>query len=185
VLDLDPYLFSGQEAPGAEPELHREGYARTREAALWLKERLDRLGLPAYLKASGKTGLHIYVPIERRLPFPAVQEIAQELAAEVVADHPDRATTDWSVQKRHGRVFLDVNQNVRGKSLAAVYSPRALPEATVSTPLRWEELDHTYPTDFTLLTVPDRLRQLGDLWAGILDDKRDLGRVLQAARPTR
>lgn len=185
VVDLDPYLYSGREAPGEEPELHREGFARTCEAALWLKERLDRLDLLAYLKASGKTGLHIYVPIERRLPFPTVQEITQHLAAEVVADHPDRATTEWSIPRRRGRVFLDVNQNVRGKSLASVYSPRASPEATVSTPLRWDELEQVYPTDFTLLTVPDRLRQLGDLWARMLDDRRDLGRAWQTTRPAR
>jgi bifunctional non-homologous end joining protein LigD len=183
VLDLDPYLYSGDEPSGAEPELHRVGFARTCEAAGWLKEALDRLGLAAYLKTSGKTGLHLYVPIERQQPFPAVQALAEALAEEQVAAHPEQLTTVWAVKERRGKIFLDVNQNVRGKSLASVYSPRALPWATVSTPLRWDELGRVYPTDFTLLTVPDRLAAVGDLWADILTAKQTLaGRLPKSVR---
>jgi bifunctional non-homologous end joining protein LigD len=184
VLDLDPYVYSGQEASGAEPELHREGFARTCEAAGWLKEALDRLGLVAFLKTSGKTGLHLYLPIERQQPFPVIQALAEQLASEQVAAHPEQLTTAWAVKQRRGKIFLDVNQNVRGKSLASVYSPRALPWATVSTPLRWEELGRVYPTDFTLLTAPDRLRQVGDLWADILTAKQSIAaRLPDRARP--
>ena len=78
------------------------------------------------------------------------------------------------MEKRKGKIFLDHNQNVRGKTLASVYSPRPSPEATVSIPLRWDELEKAYPTDFTILTAPDRLAKVGDLWANILEAKIDI-----------
>jgi DNA primase len=87
-------------------------------------------------------------------------------------------TIDWSVQRRRGKIFFDYNQNTRGKSLAVPYSPRRHPGATVSTPVRWEELETIYPTDFTLRTVPDRLEAVGDPWHGILEAKQDLGAIL-------
>ncbi len=68
--------------------------------------------------------------------------------------YPDIITIDWSVEKRKGKIFLDYNQNVRGKTLASIYSPRPTPEASVSVPLRWDELGKVYPTDFTIATVP-------------------------------
>ena len=179
VFDLDPYLYSGKEAPGAEPELHREGFARTREAALRLKELLDGLGLSSFLKTSGRTGLHIYVPILRRLDYDATHAVAETLARHLAAQAPTWITTEWAVKRRTGKVFADYNQNARGKTLASIYSPRALPWATVSMPLRWEELEQVYPTDFTLLTAPARLSSVGDLWATILDGKRDLAAVIE------
>ncbi len=88
---------------------------------------------------------------------------------------------EWAVKKRTGKVFLDHNQNVRGKTLASVYSPRPLAEAAISMPLRWDELGEIYPADFTILTAPDRLAQVGDLWAGILDAKHDLQAMIEMA----
>ena len=85
---------------------------------------------------------------------------------------------EWSVEKRTGKVFFDHNQNVRGKTLASVYSPRPSPEAAVSMPVRWDELKEVYPPDFTILTAMDRLRVTGDLWANILDAKHDLAKLL-------
>ena len=87
---------------------------------------------------------------------------------------------DWAVKKRTGKVFLDHNQNARGKTLASVYSPRPLPEAAVSMPLRWDELGDVYPSDFTILSAPDRLAKVGDLWDGILEAKHDLKAMLEA-----
>ena len=87
---------------------------------------------------------------------------------------------EWTVEKRTGKVFFDHNQNVRGKTLASVYSARPLPEAAVSMPVRWDELLQVYPTDFTILTAMDRLDEVGDLWAGILDAKHDLRALLEA-----
>ncbi len=88
---------------------------------------------------------------------------------------------DWSVDKRTGKIFFDHNQNVRGKTLASIYSPRALPSAPVSMPVTWDELDSIYPTDFTILTAAGRLDDIGDLWAGILDAKHDIAGLLSAA----
>lgn len=174
VFDLDPFIYSGREAPGAEPELNREAFARTREAAWWLKELLDTLSLPSFVKTTGKTGLHVYVPIVRRLAFDEARAACETIGRFLVRAHPAEITMEWAVQRRTRKVFVDYAQNVRGKTLVSVYSPRALPGAPVSTPVRWDELDRIYPADFTVETVPERLRELGDLWAGILDAKRDL-----------
>jgi len=87
---------------------------------------------------------------------------------------------DWAVKKRTGKVFLDHNQNARGKTLASIYSPRPLPEAAVSMPLRWDELGSVYPTDFTILSAPQRLAEVGDLWADILEAKHDLTGLLES-----
>ncbi|HEY8836415.1 MAG TPA: ATP-dependent DNA ligase, partial [Dehalococcoidia bacterium] len=84
----------------------------------------------------------------------------------------------WQVQRRRGRIFLDKNQNVRGKNMAAIYAPRPAPGAPVSMPVSWEELPHIYPTDFTLRTVPDLVAERGDLWLGIHAAKCDLATIL-------
>jgi bifunctional non-homologous end joining protein LigD len=89
---------------------------------------------------------------------------------------------EWSVDKRTGKIFFDHNQNSRGKTLASVYSARPHPTGAVSMPVRWDELGDIYPPDFTILTAPDRLRDVGgDLWAGILESKHDLAGLLEAA----
>ena len=87
------------------------------------------------------------------------------------------------MEKRAGKIFSDYNQNVRGKTLASIYSPRPSPEASVSLPLRWDELGKVYPTDFTILTVPERLAKVGDLWANILEAKVDLVKLVNAIKP--
>jgi len=178
IFDLDPYLYSGKEAAGAEPELNREAFARVSETALWLKEVLDGLALSAFVKTSGKTGLHIHVPIVRSLNYKAVRSAAATIGKFLRQKHPKDITMEWAVEKRTGKVFIDYGQNVRGKSLASIYSPRPAPEATVSTPLRWEEVGKVYPTDFTILTLPDRLKKTGDLWSKILSSKHDLKTLL-------
>ncbi|MGI9147732.1 MAG: DNA ligase D, partial [Chloroflexota bacterium] len=181
VFDLDPYLYSGKEARGAEPELHVQGFAATTEVALWLKALLDELGLASFVKTTGRTGLHIYVPIVRSLDHHATHSISETLARFLVEQHPAQITTEWAVGKRKGKVFADYNQNVRGKTLASIYSPRVLPWAAVSMPLRWEEVGKVFPTDFTILTAPERLQQVGDLWCGILQAKHDLAGLIGAA----
>jgi bifunctional non-homologous end joining protein LigD len=178
VFDLDPYLYSGEEKAGAEPELNRAAFARTREVAGWLREVLTSLSLPAFVKTSGRTGLHVYVPIQRRLAYDEVRAAAGSIGRYLMQQHPDDITMEWSVSKRRGKVFFDHNQNSRGKTLASAYSPRPSPEASVSVPLFWEELPHVYPTDFTILNVPDRLAATGDPWQGILSAKHDLGSLL-------
>jgi bifunctional non-homologous end joining protein LigD len=179
VFDLDPYLYSGREARGEEPELHPEGFAATSQAALWLKEMLDSLGLTSFVKTTGRTGLHVYVPIVRTLDYHATHTVSETIARVLAQQHPREVTIEWAVDKRRGKVFADYNQNVRGKTLASIYSPRVLPWAAVSMPLRWEEVGRgVFPTDFTILTAPERLRSVGDLWEGILEAKHDLGGLL-------
>ena len=174
VLDMDPYLYSGLEKQGAEPELHRKGFEKCRAAALYLKEHLDHLNLNSFIKTSGKTGLHIYIPIERNIDYDTVRRISEIICAQVLKEHPDEVTMDWAVKKRTGKVFLDHNMNARSKSLASIYSPRVAAEGTVSTPIEWNELEKIYPTDFTMWTVPNRLSLKGDLWMDILEHKCNL-----------
>ncbi len=179
VFDLDPYIYSGKEKKGAEPELNRKAFLKTCDVALWLKdELLDSLSLSSFVKTTGRTGLHIYVPILRQLDYDLVREACQTLGKLLLAAHAKDITMEWSVDKRTGKVFFDHNQNVRGKTLASVYSPRPSPEAGVSMPVRWEEIKEIYPSDFTILTAFDRIAKIGDLWAGILDRKHDLAKLL-------
>ena len=139
---------------------------------------MDSLKLNSFLKTSGKTGLHIYVPLVRQLDFHEVHAAAKTIAGYLLQNHPQEVTIDWSVAARNGKVFLDYNQNVRGKTLASVYSPRPTPQATVSTPLLWSELGQVYPVDFTIWSTPERLAKLGDIWADILEKRGDLVKVL-------
>jgi bifunctional non-homologous end joining protein LigD len=174
VFDLDPYLYSGEEKAGDEPELHRKGFRETCKVALWFKELFDQLSLNTFVKTSGKTGLHIYVPIKRNIEYDKVREISHTICKYILAKHPTKVTTDWSVNKRTGKVFLDHNMNARSKSLASIFSPRVSKEAAVSTPLSWDELQDIYPNDFTIETLPLRLMEQGDLWSDILSKKNDL-----------
>jgi len=178
LFDIDPYVYSGKEEPGAEPALHRAGFKRGVEAALAIKELLDELRLPSYLKTSGKTGLHIHVPIKRQFNFSEVRAVVGTLSERLATQFPDRFTTVWQVERRRGLIFLDKNQNVRGKNMAAIYCPRPAPAAPVSMPVSWTELEHIYPTDFTIRTVPDLVAERGDLWLGIHAAKCDLASIL-------
>jgi bifunctional non-homologous end joining protein LigD len=178
VFDLDPYDYSGRESRGAEPELHRRAFNRTRKLALQVRTQLEELGLTTWLKTSGRTGLHLYLPIVRDLDFDAAREVAATIARHALKARPSEVTIDWAVERRRGKIFFDYNQNSRGKSLAVPYSPRRHAAGTVSAPVRWEDLETIYPTDFTLRTVPDRLEKSGDPWDGILEAKHDLGTML-------
>ncbi len=178
VLDMDPYLYSGKEKHGEEPELHQKGFENCRKVALYLKEYLDALKLNAYVKTSGKTGLHIYVPLERNIDYDTVRTMSGLICGQVLKEHPDETTMDWAIVKRTGRVFLDHNMNARSKSLASIFSPRVAPEGSVSTPVDWHELESIYPTDFNMQTVPERLLKQGDLWHDILEHKNNLLKVL-------
>ena len=180
VFDLDPYIYSGNEKEGDEPELNRAAFARTGEVAVALKDILDQLSLSSFLKTSGKTGLHIYVPVVRQYDYKTTRKTCELVGRFLMQHRPRDVTMEWSVDKRTGKIFLDHNQNVRGKNMASVYSLRPLPGATVSTPLRWDELGDVYPTDFNIDTAPYRVNEMGDLWAGVTEAKHDLRRLLEA-----
>lgn len=180
VLDLDPYLYSGKEAANEEPELNKKGFKKVSELALMLKEILDSLKLKGFIKTSGKTGLHIYVPVVRNADNEELRSFAATLAKHCFEQRPDDVTIEWAVKKRTGKVFFDFNMNARGKTLASIYSPRNSILGTVSTPLDWKELGSVYPTDFTMDTVPDRVAEIGDLWSDILFLKNDLQMFLES-----
>jgi bifunctional non-homologous end joining protein LigD len=182
LFDLDPYIYAGTEAPGDEPELNRRAYAQTCEVARWLRELLASASLEAFVKTSGATGLHVYVPVVRQYDYATIRSICETVAGFLTRAHPAAVTTEWQVPKRAGKVFLDHNQNARFKSLACAYSPRAKPGAPVSMPLAWDELERWYPTDWTVRTVPARLAAAGDAWARILDAKHDLDALIAPAR---
>jgi bifunctional non-homologous end joining protein LigD len=178
VFDLDPYIYSGQEAAGAEPEYSVAAFDKGRETAFRLREVLQAMGLASLVKTSGKTGLHIFVPIERTLDFAAVREIAGLVGRHLLRHHPKLITMDWSIAKRSGKIFFDYTMNTRTKTLAAAYSPRGLPGAPVSMPLSWEELETAQPLDFTITHVAERLAQSGDPWRDALARKQSLERTL-------
>jgi bifunctional non-homologous end joining protein LigD len=92
----------------------------------------------------------------------------------LLTKYPQKITMEWDTHKRKGKVFFDHNQNARGKTIASIFSARPTISATVSMPLRWEQLQSIVPTDFTILNVPEVIRKTGDAWKDILDQKQDL-----------
>ncbi|MFB9685229.1 non-homologous end-joining DNA ligase [Amycolatopsis plumensis] len=144
------------------------GYDRVRRVAHVAHEILDELGAVGWPKTSGGRGLHIYVRIEPRWGFADVRRAALAFAHEVERRAPDDVTTTWWRKDRDPRLlFVDYNQNARDHTIASAYSVRGNPEGTVSTPIRWSEIDDAEPGDFTIATVPARFAELGDLHAGI------------------
>lgn len=178
VFDLDPYLYSGNEAAGAEPEYSVAAFDKGKETAFRLREVLQAMGLVPLVKTSGKTGLHVFVPIERTLDFAAVREVAGLVGRHLLRQHPRLITMDWSIAKRSGKIFFDYTMNTRTKTLAAAYSPRGVPGAPVSMPLTWEELETAQPLDFSLTHVAERLAQTRDPWRDALARKQSLERTL-------
>ncbi|NIH81413.1 non-homologous end-joining DNA ligase [Amycolatopsis viridis] len=164
-IDLDP----GPAAP----------FSRVRRVAHVAHEVLDELGATGWPKTSGGSGLHIYVRIEPRWGFAEVRRAALAFAREVERRAPDDATTTWWRKDRDpALVFVDYNQNARDHTIASAYSVRGVPDATVSAPIRWDEVDDVEPGDCTIATVPARFARLGDLHAGIDDTAYSLETLL-------
>jgi DNA ligase D len=136
-------------------------------AALELRKVLAEAGLDAFLKTSGNRGLHVYAPIEPKWEFLDVRHAVIGAARELERRMPGQVTTNWWKEERGERIFVDFNQANRDRTIAGAYSPRALPNAAVSCPISWDELESVNPKDFTILTVPDRLKTVGDPWADI------------------
>ena len=137
-----------------------------RRVALVVREVLDRHGLRGWPKTSGSRGMHVNVRIHPRWGFDQVRRAALALAREVERREPERATSKWWKEERHG-VFLDYNQNAKDRTVASAWSVRPTPDARVSMPLRWDEVAGCDPAAFTLLTAPGRLAERGDASAGI------------------
>jgi DNA ligase D len=143
-------------------------FGRVQRVAGVVHEILDDLGAVGWPKTSGGKGLHVYVRIEPSHGFTDLRRAALAFAREVERRAPDEVTTTWWRKDRDpAALFVDYNQNARDHTMAAAYSVRGVPEATVSTPITWDEVPDADPRDFTMATVPARFAELGDLHAGI------------------
>src|SRR6266446_1506578 len=161
MLDLDP-----KAAP----------WQNVLEVALVCKQVLDELGLPAFPKTSGSSGIHVYVPLKPKYDYGRIAEITMALANEVAGRAPKIATTQRSLAKRQKQqVYVDAMQNARGKTIASVFSARAKPGATVSMPLTWKQIEKGVKiADFTIQNVPKLVEKNGDSWAKFFDNQQQL-----------
>jgi len=183
VFDIDPYLFPDDKLPPRrgekDPDYSRRGFDAAREAAFQVRALLRTLKLESFLKTSGKTGLHLVVPIVRDYTYAQVHEFAKTVTQYLEGRHPETLTTAWAAEKRVGKVFLDYNQNRLGATLASPYSVRPTPEATVAVPVTWNELERGFdPLEFTLRTVPEMMKKRKDPWRDILAKPQRLERHL-------
>lgn len=182
VFDLDPYIYSGKEKKGDEPEYNMQGFKAAVEVAHQLKNVLKELRINSYAKTSGKSGLHIYVPVINRYPYEHTKKFAQIMARIMISRFPNKVTIEWSTSKRKGKVFFDYNQNARGKTIASVYSLRPTPSATVSMPVSWSRLDSILPTDFTISNVSQLVVNKTDSWARVLNEKQNINEIIARAK---
>lgn len=179
IFDLDPYIYSGSEKKGNEPEYNVKGFKAAVDIAFELKDLFDQLKIESYVKTSGKTGLHIFVPVAPIYSYRQTRDFAQIMGRMLRRADPDKVSMEWSTVKRKGKVFFDYNQNAKGKTVASIMSARPTVSATVSMPLKWPDLDRILPTDFTILNVPEILRKTGDPWSDIHEKTQDLGKILE------
>jgi len=163
-VDLDP-------VPGVK-------WPQVRQVAHVADATLKDFGLTGWPKTSGNRGMHVVVRIERRWSFGEVRRAALALAREVERRAPKLATSKWWKEERHG-VFVDYNQNAKDRTVASAYSVRPTPDARVSAPLSWGEVDEIDPADFTLATMPKRFAKIGDRHAGIDDATGSLEGLLE------
>ena len=164
-IDLDPQ-------PGTE-------FADAVTAAHALREVLREAGLEPFVKTSGNRGLHVFAPIVAQHEFLDVRHAVIAAGRELERRMPDRVTTNWWKEERGERIFVDFNQANRDRTMAGAYSPRALPGASVATPVHWDELEGLDPAAFTVRTVPARLAEIGDPWAGKQDAPGRIDTLLQ------
>jgi bifunctional non-homologous end joining protein LigD len=157
-----------------DPPDEPSGFELAIEVAHLIRDVLDEIDLPGYVKTSGADGIHVVAPISRRSTFEQTYDFAEKLSRLLERRHPGKVTTEWLKKKREG-VLVDHRQNGWGKTIASVYSVRPKPGAPVSTPLRWDELTaDVRPPDFTMAVALDRCSKHGDLFAPVLEDPRPL-----------
>lgn len=165
VLDLDPEAIDFK---------HVVAVAQT------VREVCDEWRVPTYPKTTGKTGIHIFIPMGARYTYKQVREFVHLIAIEVNRRLPLITSLERSPEKRQGKVYLDYLQNSKGQTLATAYSVRPTKDATVSAPLKWEEVNSILkPTDFTITNMPARLKKVGDLWRGVLGRGVDIAKVIK------
>ena len=180
LFDIDPFFYAGNESRPKDPAPTAGGFASARRVALRLKAVLDGMSLVSLVKTSGKTGLHVVVPIERTLRYDAVRAVAKGIAEHLARAHRDEITLDWSVDRRTGKVFIDYNMNVRGKSMTVPYSPRGLPGAPVSMPLTWRALQKLDPDEVPGFAIATAARSRANPWSDLAGSAQNLERRLSA-----
>ncbi|MEV7692365.1 non-homologous end-joining DNA ligase [Microbacterium sp. NPDC089189] len=164
-IDLDPQ-------PGT-------GFADAAAVAPLMRDVLAEAGLESWIKTSGNRGIHLFCPIEPTHEFLDVRHAVIAAGRELARREPDRVTMNWWKEERGARIFIDFNQANRDRTMAGAYSPRALPDATVSTPITWDELPGVDPHAFTVHTVPARVREIGDPWARIAEKPGRIDTLLE------
>lgn len=167
VFDLDP-------AEGVD-------FNEVLQVALLVREVLQAYGIKGFPKTSGASGLHIFIPLETKYTFQEVTAAMKFLAEIIVRAYPRGVTTERSISKRRDKVYLDYLQNGRGKTMAFPYSLRPLPGAPVSTPLTWGEVEERRftPADFNMRNIFIRVNNMGDLYAGLINEKNSLNGVVR------
>ena len=167
IVDLDPM-------PPA-------GWRETQRAARGVRRLLEGAGVASYPKLSGATGLHVLVPVRPREGGMTTAQMARALGVVLSRAAPDLYTIAWQVERRRG-VFVDYNQNAAGRTMAAAYGVRPGPHAPVSAPVAWDEVPEVAPGDFTIATLPDRVRRLGDLSLPLLGAPEPVAPLEELAR---
>ncbi|TKG70727.1 non-homologous end-joining DNA ligase [Prauserella endophytica] len=167
-IDLDP-------SPGVT-------FDQVREAAVLTRELLGALGIEPHLKTTGSRGLHIYVALEPRWDSYEVRAAAVALARELERRHPSLVTAQWWKEERGARVFVDFNQNAPHKTVFGAWCVRPRAGAQVSTPIGWDELAAVEPAELTIATVPARVAERGDPWAGMSERPQSLEPLLEWSR---
>src|ERR687898_903800 len=124
IFDLDPYIYSGKEAKGQEPEYNYKGFRAAVEVAYLLKDLFDDLKIESFIKTSGKTGLHIFVPVTNLYTYEQTRSFAEVIGKLLLRRYPEKITMEWDTTRRKGKVFFDYNQNARGKTIASIFSAR-------------------------------------------------------------
>jgi DNA ligase D-like protein (predicted polymerase) len=145
------------------------------------RDLLGELGYTGFVKTSGKGGVHIYVRIEPRWTFTEVRRAALAFGREIERRVPAEVTTRWWKEERGEQIFIDFNQNARDRTIASAYSVRPAPHAPVSAPVTWDELPDVVPEDFTIVTMPGRFAEVGDLHSTIDDRAFSLEPLLELA----
>lgn len=185
IFDLDPYIFLNVQdniTNQKEPEYSLKGFKATAEVALGLKGLFDELKIQSYVKTSGKTGLHILVPIDNLYTYDQTRSFARIIGSSMTRRYPNKITMEWDTSKRNDKVFFDYNQNSKGKTIASIFSARPVESAAVSFPINWEDLLDVDPTDFMLLNVPDLLESnTHNAWSNMMENKQNLNEILEKA----
>jgi bifunctional non-homologous end joining protein LigD len=168
VFDLDP--ASDDQA------------AAVRVAVLGLRDLLEELGLPSWVKTSGSKGFHVLVPLDRKAPTNTVERFATAVGAAFVARAPGQLTQEFSKADRKGRIYVDTGRNGHGATFAAAYTVRAKTGAPVSAPVTWDEVrsGKVAPRSFTLRNMPGRIAKVGDAWDDMPRKGRSLTRAIAA-----